>query len=200
MENTFKSKSSFKCDFCGMTVSNKAKIVHITSHPNKILEWLFLGNYQNAQNIKDLKQIEVQTIINCAVECKNKFEDEFEYYKVSIADSITLKIDTFIENVIDFLEACREKGKKVLVHCMLGKSRSVTVIIAYLMKYHKMSYKEAYTLLKAARPIILPNLNFSRQLKLREYKNYITVKIANSAGKRCPSGKLRATGWPNIRH
>lgn len=62
------------------------------------------------------------------------------------------------------VEEARANNKVVLVHCMAGISRSVTITIAYLMKYHRMSTQRAYQYLKDMRPAISPNLNFMGQL------------------------------------
>lgn len=43
-------------------------------------------------------------------------------------------------------------------------SRSVSVVLAYLMKEHNQTLKEAYTFVKDKRPIIRPNKAFVDQL------------------------------------
>ena len=51
-----------------------------------------------------------------------------------------------------------------------GISRSSTVIIAYLMKYRKMSMDDALDLVVLARPVAQPNAGFL--LKLKEYEEH----------------------------
>ena len=52
----------------------------------------------------------------------------------------------------------------MLIHCVAGISRSVTITIAYLMKQYQMPLQKAYDFIKNKRPAISPNLNFMGQL------------------------------------
>src|SRR5262245_805035 len=54
-----------------------------------------------------------------------------------------------------------EEGKKeggVFVHCAMGKSRSATLVVAYLMWKFQLGWKEALEWLCEGRPICDPNL------------------------------------------
>jgi predicted protein tyrosine phosphatase len=53
----------------------------------------------------------------------------------------------------------------VLVHCSAGRSRSASVVIAYLMREEGLSYEQAYASVVKARPIVQPNTGFSHQLE-----------------------------------
>ena len=55
-------------------------------------------------------------------------------------------------------------GENCLVHCKLGISRSAAVVIAYLIKYYKLSTDEAVDFVKSKRTSIKPNDGFMRQL------------------------------------
>ena len=59
-----------------------------------------------------------------------------------------------------------QRGGSVLIHCQMGISRSATVAIAYLMKYHSFSRDAAYQYVKERRPLINPNPGFWSQLQL----------------------------------
>jgi len=58
----------------------------------------------------------------------------------------------------------REEGGTVLVHCAAGISRSVSLVLAYLVMHEDMSLNEAYQLVKSRRTIIRPNNGFWTQL------------------------------------
>ena len=65
----------------------------------------------------------------------------------------------------DFINKCREKKGKVLVHCFAGKSRASTITLSYIMKEMQIDLKTSFEHLKAQRPIAQPNLGFLMQLK-----------------------------------
>jgi len=52
----------------------------------------------------------------------------------------------------------------VLVHCLAGISRSVTVTVAYLMQKLNLSMNDAYDIVKMKKSNISPNFNFMGQL------------------------------------
>ncbi|XP_015765251.1 PREDICTED: dual specificity protein phosphatase 21-like [Acropora digitifera] len=47
---------------------------------------------------------------------------------------------------------------------MAGVSRSATLVLAYLMKYHRMKLIDAHTHVKKRRPLIRPNPGFWKHL------------------------------------
>ncbi|KAF7264751.1 hypothetical protein GWI33_022477 [Rhynchophorus ferrugineus] len=55
-------------------------------------------------------------------------------------------------------------GGRILVFCVAGVSRSATLCIAYLMKYHQLTLLEAFDHVKKIRPKIHPNCGFFQQL------------------------------------
>jgi len=66
---------------------------------------------------------------------------------------------------VDFIHKAISQGRKVLVHCVAGVSRSASMCIAYLMQHHGMSLEEAKAKVKKQRPCTRPNESFMKQLK-----------------------------------
>ncbi|KAF2692250.1 dual specificity protein phosphatase 12 [Lentithecium fluviatile CBS 122367] len=65
-----------------------------------------------------------------------------------------------------FIQEGLNGGGGVLVHCAMGKSRSATCVIAYLMQKHNINPSEALAYVRQARSIVEPNEGFMKQLEL----------------------------------
>lgn len=61
-------------------------------------------------------------------------------------------------------DEARQKGSAVLVHCLAGVSRSVTVTLAYLMHTKSLGLNDAFSLVRARKPDVSPNFHFMEQL------------------------------------
>lgn len=67
-------------------------------------------------------------------------------------------------SVLLSLDEALSQNCGVLVHCLAGVSRSVTVTVAYLMQKLHLSLNDAYDLVKRKKSNISPNFNFMGQL------------------------------------
>ena len=74
----------------------------------------------------------------------------------------------FFSNVIN--STINQMGKNVLVHCSSGVSRSSTLVIAYLMIKQKMTLRDAYRYVYERRNIILPGIDFFKELMALDSK------------------------------
>ena len=64
----------------------------------------------------------------------------------------------------DFIQNCKLENKRCLVHCKSGKSRSASIVLAYLIKSISMTYEEGLNFLRTIRPLVQPNYGFTKQL------------------------------------
>lgn len=71
---------------------------------------------------------------------------------------------TIISAFPPFPDEARLKGVAVLVHCLAGVSRSVTVTLAYLMHTKSLCLNDAFSLVRARKPDVSPNFHFMEQL------------------------------------
>jgi protein-tyrosine phosphatase len=134
-------------------------------------EYLFLGSIGSAYNLKSLKQYGITHILCLSDVIKTQYKDSFEYLKIAMKDQPDYVITENLQQCFDFITKaqmhttiCGEKGK-VLVHCYQGKSRSVTICCAYMMKTGLMGYSEALAAIRTVRPMAAPNSGFERFLR-----------------------------------
>ena len=92
--------------------------------------------------------------------CNYKTYPNIEYYRIVEEDSRETNLLKYFDQVTMFIH----EHKRVLVHCQAGVSRSATICIAYLLKYHSLDFFQAYMVVKVARPLIAPNMGFIKQL------------------------------------
>jgi len=84
--------------------------------------------------------------------------------RLEVSDTETEEIFTHLYHVTTLIRKEAESGGRVLIHCVAGVSRSVTLVLAYLIRYYcDLSY--AWQHLKTIRPWIRPNNNFMQQLR-----------------------------------
>jgi protein-tyrosine phosphatase len=134
---------------------------------SKILSRLYLSGHNIATNHEILKKHHITHIVNATKNLENKFESEIVYKRVPLDDSVKQDLLSFLDDTCRFIDDALKSSKKnaVLVHCQSGVSRSVSIVIAYLLKQNIFStYKEAYTYVFSCRSVIWPNEHFEKQL------------------------------------
>lgn len=89
--------------------------------------------------------------------------------RIGINDAENINIYKYLDILVTYIHSFYgKKNIKILIHCHAGISRSVSIVIAYLMKYHNKSFDKALEIVKKIRPIAQPNDDFTKQLKLYE--------------------------------
>jgi predicted protein tyrosine phosphatase len=154
-----------ECDICHNMIETHLLKIHYNSHPSEIYRWLFLGTFSNACDVNELRRIGITYILNCAAECQNcHLPEDIKELHLNIRDEKDFGLIQYFEEANVFLNKIRLEGKVVLVHCKYGISRSVSFIIAYLIKYFAYNVKSAIRFLKTKRNQINPNEGFLTQL------------------------------------
>ena len=74
-------------------------------------------------------------------------------------------IECIFYECIEYIESVKEKNGRVLIHCIQGISRSVSIVMAYLIYKNKYTYDKAFSLVQSKREISSPNFGFSIQLQ-----------------------------------
>lgn len=134
--------------------------------PAEILPGLYLGCAKDAASEEVLSKYGITHILNVTPNLPNVFESDSRYcYKqIPIIDHWSQNLSQFFPEAIQFIDEARSQGNGVLVHCLAGISRSVTLTVAYLMHTQKWSLNYAYDFVKLRKSDVSPNFNFMGQL------------------------------------
>ena len=134
--------------------------------PFQILPHLYLGCRKVATCLPGLKQCNVTKILNVTSTIPNHFQNiaGFTYKQIAVEDNLDVDMTQHLTGAFQFIEEARQNGERVLVHCHAGRSRSVTIILAYLMKYYNHTLHSALEYVKERKPDVNPNLSFVGQL------------------------------------
>ena len=91
-----------------------------------------------------------------------KDRKHIRHLKVRINDSENAKLELArkLPEILSFIEKARREDGKVLVHCDAGMSRSASVVLAYCMRFGKMTLIQAIKLVRKRRTMISPNPAF----------------------------------------
>lgn len=142
-------------------------VKYIMSH---IIDNLYLGSIEDFNNNEFMKNIDITIKLTNLSEELDKLtnlseESEFNkdnIYRVPLDDFEEFPIHEYIDEALKYINY--NQNKNILIQCKAGRSRSVTVLIAYLILYKKYSYKDALNLIKEKRNIKI-NKGFEKYLK-----------------------------------
>ena len=176
-----------ECELCHKLVASHTYKFHFYSHPSKILNWLFLGTFKNANNLDEINSFGIKHILNCAIEIIPKnIPNNIKYCHVNMLDDQNIDITLYFKKAFGFIEQARKKGEKILIHCKLGISRSPALLIGYFIKYRRFTTDSALEFIKSKRSQVHPNIGFIEQLYSYEkslkqnQKNENNGSISNS--------------------
>ena len=149
---------------------------HYYTHPSKIFDWLYLGSYRNACDKQEIKNLGINYVLNCAVECRETFPPHVKYCHLKISDRPKFRIYSYLDKASDFINQAQSNTGTILVHCQLWISRSTTCVISYFIKYMGYTAMNALNFIKKKRTQVMPNFGFLEQLIIYEKNNLGTGK------------------------
>nr|XP_031543886.1 dual specificity protein phosphatase 22 isoform X2 [Vicugna pacos] len=134
------------------------------SSQRKILPGLYIGNFKDARDAEQLSRNKVTHILSVHDSARPMLEG-VKYLCIPAADSPSQNLTRHFRESIKFIHECRLGGEGCLVHCLAGVSRSVTLVVAYIMTVTDFGWEDALHTVRAGRSCANPNLGFQRQLQ-----------------------------------
>ncbi len=136
-----------------------------------ILDNIYIGNVYDAHNIQKLQEYNISNVISAVSGLDNIYDSSINHINLTLIDNseqnIIQHFDTtnyFIDSIVSKNISTISNPKGILIHCICGVSRSVTILIAYMIYKYKYNPDTAIDFIKKRRNIANPNDNFKNQL------------------------------------
>uniref|UniRef100_A0A8C0NPP2 Dual specificity phosphatase 29 n=1 Tax=Canis lupus familiaris TaxID=9615 RepID=A0A8C0NPP2_CANLF len=142
------------------------------THVNEVWPQLYIGDEATALDRYGLQKAGFTHVLNAAhgrwnVDTGPDYYRDMaiEYHGVEADDVPTFDLSVFFYPAAAFIDAALSRDhSKILVHCVMGRSRSATLVLAYLMIHKNMTLVDAIQQVAKNR-CVLPNRGFLKQLR-----------------------------------
>jgi len=115
-----------------------------------------------------LTNLNIKYLLNMTHECQNHFENNkgmhLNYHRAALYDANDEELQDVFGEAFSVLEKAKVENERILVFCNEGRSRSCSLVIAWLMFDQRNTLLEAFTRVKTCRTIARPNSSFFEQL------------------------------------
>lgn len=138
----------------------------LLSPATQVVDGLWLGGALNAHDRAFLQEARVRAVVNLTREVPNLHVPHLTHCQVQACDEVGCQLP--LRWLVRFIRAQRRAGRVVLVHCFVGRSRSVAVVCAYLMAEWGCSFEHAYAHVSRVRPAACISCDLMRQLREAE--------------------------------
>ncbi len=140
---------------------------------SEIVPGLFIGNLWTTYSVNFLEQHHIKSILSVndeshalwGVENFTALIPAARHRRIFCLDNHTQDLLLHMREACDFIEESLPHGN-VLVHCVHGRSRSATFVIAYLMRQRRRSLSEILAEVQQKRSRVKPSENFLAQLEV----------------------------------
>lgn len=143
---------------------------------NKILNNVYLSNYEDSINNQYINDNNIKVIINCSKNLPFINNNNIIKIRISINDDLSKQsnIDLFkyLNHITTIMNKYTKQNYNILVHCYAGIQRSPSIIAAYLIRYYNFSMYEAINYIKQKKnKTFYPKINFYNSLNKYQLVN-----------------------------
>ena len=144
--------------------SNLQKYIDDSFEATQIIDNLWLGAISSSCNREALHEHKIEVIISAFLGSVAEFPYDFDYERAKLRDVEDEDIISHFEALLPIIHKNILENKALLIHCQLGRSRSASIVAAYLIRYRGMTTEEALQFIKNKRTQINPNKGYIEQL------------------------------------
>lgn len=130
---------------------------------SRIFDWLYIGGEEAATDAVYLQFLGIQRVVNCCERIPFASQSTANL-QLRMRDVPKELLSSHLPSAFDFLDEAKEAGETVLVHCRSGASRSVAVVLAFMIVHERVRLADAWTHVRARRSVARPNRGFMEQL------------------------------------
>lgn len=134
---------------------------------NEIIDGLWLGSLESSYDKETLQKKNITHVISVLAGYEPPFPNDLNYFVINTLDSQSSDLFKVFDDCAEFITDAFSENGNVLIHCAYGRSRSATIVSAYLVSSYGMDVDNILMLLKSKRQIVEPNPHYMTQL--REY-------------------------------
>jgi len=151
---------------------------------------LVVGGAPAASAFGLMRKLGVTCILNVTSDLTEPHEadlgSDIQWHRIPLHDLEDEDISEAVADALSIIDGIAAAGGKVLVHCHEGRSRSVSVCLAYFITRERMPLAEALSFIQVHRPEAQPNAGFLKQLMALERS---TLHKCSMGVKDLPKGK-----------
>ena len=166
--------------------------------PSLVLPSVWVGSAADASDAHFMAAI--THVLCCAAEFQaRRYPAHVTWHKLALTDNAERGAEALLREGANKLREWRAvPGATILVHCALGRSRSVSTVAAYLVLHEGTTAEDAVALVRAARTVALPYHGFVGILEdFERSRSRSPAWLSNddNSGRRTRSSR-RAAGLP----
>ena len=133
---------------------------------SRITEHIYVGNLSTSTNKELLKLNGIKNIICIMSQPAIYHNSDFNYLYIHAYDIPEFNLSCSFPISNTFINTAINKNEKIFIHCMGGASRSIALVLSYLMwKFPKYSLEEHLSDIMTKRNKAKPNIGFLEQLR-----------------------------------
>lgn len=137
--------------------------------PTHICDNIYLGNAMHATTESTLRKYNISTIVNVSREIPCHFQ-QIEYCWIPVDDVRGSSLEQYLDKACEFLATHHTQSQvsdrgNILIHCFMGASRSVAVLVHYLLRlWPDKCPQEVLAFVKSKRSVVNLNQDFYQEL------------------------------------